>query len=84
MELVHIYLIFYDKITISTNFLAYFCFFFQIFPFWIWIHILNADPYPGEKMNSDSCSSGFTALVRSCLLTFMFHLVLYALSGVAC
>ena len=32
MELVRINLIFYNKITISTNFLAFFLFFPQIFP----------------------------------------------------
>ena len=39
MELVHIYLILHNKITISTNFLAFFSFFSQNFPSWIRIRI---------------------------------------------
>ena len=35
MELVHVYLKFYNKITIFTNFLAFFVFFPKIFPSWI-------------------------------------------------
>ena len=29
----------------------------KIFPSWIWIRILNADPDPGRKMNADPCGS---------------------------
>ena len=47
---------------IITNFLAFFQFFPKIFPSWIRIRILNADPDPGGTMNADPCGSGSTAL----------------------
>ena len=48
MELVQIYLILLNTITITTNFLGVFP---QIFSSWIRIRILNADP--GGKLNAD-------------------------------
>ena len=36
----------------------------KIFPSWILIRILNADPDLGEKMNADPCGSGSTTLVK--------------------
>ena len=46
-----------------TNFLAFFHFFPQMFPLWIRVRILNADPDPRGKMNADSWGSGSTDLM---------------------
>ena len=45
MDLVQIYLIFKNKITITTNFLAFLCFFLKFFS--------PMDLDPREKMNAD-------------------------------
>ena len=39
-----------------TNFLTFFCF-LNIFPSWILIRILNAEPDPGRKINADPHST---------------------------
>ena len=54
MELHQIYLLFKNKITISTNFLAFFLLFSSNFFF--------LDPDPGRKMNADPYGSGSTDL----------------------
>ena len=53
MELVQIYLIFINKSSVATNFLDFFSFFYQM---------SLLDPDPKEKINSDPCGSGSTAL----------------------
>ena len=51
-----------SAILVITNFLAFVRFYLTIFPSWIRIRILNADPDPGVKMNANPCGSGSTAL----------------------
>ena len=65
MKFVHIYwyFIFKNKITISTNFLAFFQFFPSNFSFLDPDHIMNVDPDQGAKMNADPCRFRSTALV---------------------
>ena len=52
-----------NKLSVISNFLAFFSFYLKNFPFWIRIRKLNADPDPRSKMNADPCGSGSTALV---------------------
>ena len=53
MELVHFYLIFYNKIKFFTDFLVFFPLNFPLL-----------DPDPGGKMNADLSGSGSTVLVK--------------------
>ena len=62
MELVLVYFILFNKIAITTSFLAFFQFFPLNFPSWIRIRI-HADPDSGGKKNADPdpqpCSEPF-------------------------
>ena len=44
MELVQSYLKDLNELAVITNFLAFFCFYSNILPFWIRIRIVNTDP----------------------------------------
>ena len=61
MELVQIYFKTLDKVTVISNFLAFFLLLVDKFTL--------LDPDPGGKMNVDPCGSGSTALRQSLIFS---------------